>query len=76
MEYPNYKGVEYNPGKKGIAVEVKCPLVNSWIEAFECVRTRENVNEQFGWHLHLISEEVKKQKNWKQICMKCPFQNY
>ena len=45
MEYPNYNGIEYKPNNKGISIEVKCPLIDNWINPVDCMENRGTADE-------------------------------
>ena len=63
------KGVEYIPDSDGIAQEVKCPLIDDWIEAGDC-QSNQGPAEQY------IPARFKVKANWKEICESCPFRDY
>ena len=65
-----YKGVEYIPYEgKDTAKFVKCPLVDEFIENYECIETRD-------LNPYLILKKKKKKENYQEICEACPFHNY
>lgn len=65
-----YNGnVEYIPDDAGIAIKVKCPLVDDWIEPTDCMENHDLCDDS-------IQDCFKKKKNWKDICRQCPFSNY
>ena len=68
MAYYN-KGVEYIPDDKGIAIKIKCPLVDRFIEDIDCLENTSLAD-------YAIPKEFKNKKNWKQICCACPFRDY
>ncbi len=69
MEYPNYKGVEYKPDEAGIPEEVKCPLIDSWLDPGICMRNQA-VSDKY------VPEKYKKKNGWRKICDTCPFYGY
>ncbi len=64
-----YYGVEYIPDDQGIAVKVKCPLVDDWISDADCL-DNQSVAEPF------IPGRYKQKRNWKEMCKQCPFRDY
>lgn len=62
MEYPNYKGVEYKPDGTGIPEEVKCPLIDAWLDPGICMRNQA-VSDEY------IPEKYKKKKGWRRFAM-------
>lgn len=65
----SYKGVEYIPDENGVAVQVKCPLVDQFIEAIECIENTSVAETS-------VPDQYKKKPDWKHICQKCPFRDY
>lgn len=68
MKY-EYNGIEYIPDNTGVAVKVKCPLVDDWIADIDCLENQD-IAELF------IPIEFKRKKDWKNICEHCPFRDY
>ena len=69
MKYPNYNGVEYKPNNKAIPIEVKCPLIDNWINLVDCMENRGTADEY-------IPDRFKRKKDWRHICDSCPFCGY
>lgn len=64
-----YKGVEYIPDEDGIASQVRCPLVDRFIEDIDCLENTSIAESS-------IPAEYKQKPDWKNICQKCPFRDY
>ncbi len=64
-----HRGVEYRPDESGTAEQVKCPLVDDWIEPIDCM-------ENQGVIESAIPKRFKQKSNWAEICEKCPFRDY
>lgn len=61
--------VEYRPDENGVAEQVKCPLVDNWIDPIDCLENQ-GIREEY------IPERFKIKRNWKEICRACPFRDY
>lgn len=61
--------IEYEPDEFGVAVRVKCPLVDTWIDPVDCMENQGN-NEA------AIPERFKHKQGWWEICKQCPFRDY
>ena len=61
--------VEYKPDVSGVAVSVKCPLVDDWIDPIDCM-------ENQSLREHSIPVRFRKKPDWKERCSGCPFWNY
>lgn len=61
--------VEYQSNETGVAVSVKCPLVDDWIEPGDC-QSNQGVIDR------CIPARFKAKLNWKDICKSCPFRDY
>jgi hypothetical protein len=68
MEY-FYKDIEYIPNEKGIPEKVKCPLVDDFIENYECIETSD-------LNPYTIRSKFIKKENYREICEACPFHGY
>lgn len=64
-----YKGVEFIPDENGIASQVKCPLVDRFIEDIDCLENIDTAESS-------IPDEFKKKPGWQRICLNCPFRYY
>lgn len=62
-------GVEYIPDASDTAEQVKCPLVNGFIQAIDCMENQV-VKESS------IPVCFKVKPDWKAICNACPFRDY
>ena len=62
-------GVEYIPDASGTAEQVKCPLVDDFIQAIDCM-------ENQGVKEASIPARFKVKPDWKDICEVCPFRDY
>lgn len=65
----HYRGVEYKPDAGGVAEEVRCPLVDTWISPVDCMENQ-SITEKS------IPARFKTKQNWKTICLQCPFRDY
>ena len=61
--------VEYIPDGTGTAELVKCPLVDDWVTAIDCM-------ENQGVIESVIPDRFKQKPDWKAICERCPFRDY
>lgn len=68
MEY-KFEGVQYIPDSSGTAEKVKCPLVDDFIEAIDCMENQELSENS-------IPSRFRVKKEWRNICESCPFRNY
>lgn len=62
-------GVEYIPNADGTAERVKCPLVDDFIQAIDCMENQ-SIKEAS------IPARFKAKPDWKAICKACPFRDY
>ena len=61
--------VEYIPDDSGVAMSVKCPLVEDWIDPIDCMENQ-SIREES------IPIRFREKQNWKELCKTCPFRNY
>ena len=83
MEYPNYNGVEYKLNNKAIPIEVKCPLIDNWINLVDCMENRGTADEYipdrfkkkktgliFVTHVLFVDIDIAQQREKFSECMK------
>lgn len=70
----NRGGVDYKANQNGVVTEIRCPLVNDWIEDIECIETRDVADEMFMESS--LPERFRAKEDWRGICLKCPFHDY
>ena len=61
--------VEYKPDASGVAVSVKCPLVDDWIDPIDCMENQ-SLREQS------IPARFRKKLDWRKLCSVCSFRDY
>ena len=61
--------VEYKPDASGVAVSVKCPLVDDWIDPIDCMENQ-SLREQ------PIPARFRKKLDWRKLCSVCSFRDY